>query len=98
LHHIDSECALLQDLEAVKALEDAPTPEMAITFIGLVGIRDPPRKVRHRKLCRLALHPPARAVAHPTVPRPLSLPPIRLGDGPATRRGPSANPQRRGDW
>ena len=40
---------LRQDLEAVKALDEAPTPEMAVTFIGLVGIRDPPRKVRRQQ-------------------------------------------------
>jgi hypothetical protein len=48
LHKIHSECVLRQDLKAVRARLDAPTPEMAITFIGLVGIRDPPRKVRQR--------------------------------------------------
>eukprot|EP00291_Cryptomonas_curvata_P007377 CAMPEP_0172195970 /NCGR_PEP_ID=MMETSP1050-20130122/26527_1 /TAXON_ID=233186 /ORGANISM="Cryptomonas curvata, Strain CCAP979/52" /LENGTH=714 /DNA_ID=CAMNT_0012872139 /DNA_START=41 /DNA_END=2181 /DNA_ORIENTATION=+ len=33
-----------KDLEAVRLLEDVPTPEMAMVFIGVVGIRDPPRK------------------------------------------------------
>ena len=32
------------DLEAAKALEEAPGPDMAMIFIALVGIRDPPRK------------------------------------------------------
>jgi magnesium-transporting ATPase (P-type) len=34
----------VSNLEAAKALEDAPGPDMAMVFIGLVGIRDPPRK------------------------------------------------------
>jgi magnesium-transporting ATPase (P-type) len=33
------------DVEAVRLLEDAPTDDMRMTFIALVGIRDPPRKV-----------------------------------------------------
>ena len=35
----------VSDLDATKALEDAPGPDMAMIFIGIVGIRDPPRKV-----------------------------------------------------
>jgi len=34
----------VDDVEAVRGLEDAPTPEMALTFIGVLGIRDPPRE------------------------------------------------------
>jgi magnesium-transporting ATPase (P-type) len=32
------------NLEVAKALEEAPGPDMAMIFIALVGIRDPPRK------------------------------------------------------
>lgn len=35
----------LADVEIVRALEDAPTEDMQMTFIALIGIRDPPRKV-----------------------------------------------------
>ncbi len=35
----------VSNLDATKALEDAPAQDMAMVFIGLVGIRDPPRKV-----------------------------------------------------
>ncbi len=32
------------DVDAVRLLEDAPTPEMALTIIAVLGIRDPPRE------------------------------------------------------
>jgi magnesium-transporting ATPase (P-type) len=35
----------VSNLEATKGLEDAPGPDVAMIFIGIVGIRDPPRKV-----------------------------------------------------
>ena len=37
----------VSNLDATMALEDAPAQDMAMIFIGLVGIRDPPRKVSH---------------------------------------------------
>ena len=32
------------DIEAAKKAEDMPAPDMVMVFVGLVGIRDPPRK------------------------------------------------------
>ncbi len=56
----------VSNLEATKMLEDAPGSDMAMIFIGIVGIRDPPRKVTMASTLQSYLHI-AHIPAHSTL-------------------------------
>ncbi len=61
----------IEDVEVVRQLEDAPPAEMRMTFIAVLGIRDPPREASPPPLAQCSASPLAFAasLAFPLDPR-----------------------------